>query len=301
MLGVTIPEMPIAIASIVPALILFVLTLGHMIFYGFVEYVSNRAKNLDFKKLENAVELNLKNKSVNTQYTTSQFKDIGEILNIAKLSIDSSSDISEKSKFKNLIDTITALQNGEVLEKVDNGLYLKEMNRWNELKKNSYSAEEILMEKGYSDELYVEAFNHLCQVNTLSTIERYEKWMSMEAFFHILERVDKEDNGIALSLETLFKFSGSLTFSKENYTKMAKRIRKGNMSPDMRIEFFKTLSENSEDAFEGYIYTLLNLEMVNEAEELIADSQSQDLNHIQAYVTLKKNNFSVLDMDFFFK
>jgi hypothetical protein len=96
MLGVTIPEMPIAIASIVPALILFVLTLGHMIFYGFVEYVSNRAKNLDFKKLENAVELNLKNKSVNTQYTTSQFKDIGEILNIAKLSIDSSSDISEK-------------------------------------------------------------------------------------------------------------------------------------------------------------------------------------------------------------
>jgi hypothetical protein len=207
----------------------------------------------------------------------------------------------KKSKFKNLIDTITALQNGEVLEKVDNGLYLKEMNRWNELKKNSYSAEEILMEKGYSDELYVEAFNHLCQVNTLSTIERYEKWMSMEAFFHILERVDKEDNGIALSLETLFKFSGSLTFSKENYTKMAKRIRKGNMSPDMRIEFFKTLSENSEDAFEGYIYTLLNLEMVNEAEELIADSQSQDLNHIQAYVTLKKNNFSVLDMDFFFK
>jgi hypothetical protein len=295
-----LPDMPVAVDILLPAILLFILTLGHMMFYGVVDYFENRAKNSDFKKLESAIEMNLKNKRGSIQYSTSLYRDIGEVLNISQLKVNSA-DVSEKNKFKPLLETIASLQSGDVVN-VDNslGYYLREMNYWNALKESPEKAEEILMTKGFSDELYIEAFNQLCKVNTFTTIQRYIKWLNIEALFNIIRRVDQEENGITITNDILLDLIDSLSFTRADYTRMAKVV--SNMSPDLHIELFKHLSEKSEEAFEGYLYTLLHFEMIEEAEELIGDSTNEDLSHIKAYILLKKaDNQTLLDIDFFFR
>jgi hypothetical protein len=298
-----IPDMPIAVAVMLPAIAVFIFSLGHLTFYGFLNYFSEKAEERDLKKLENTINMNLKHKdTLSIQYKTSQYRDIGELITTSKLSINSAEGLNKKNRFRPLVEKIVALQSGEIVDvESGSGFYLKELSRNNSLKFGNGNPEEIIMEHGYSDKLYILAFNRLCKTASIQTIEKYNKWLNIEGFFNLLARVDAEENGITLPLEKALDLVEKLNFSKENYLKMASVVKNSEMSPDFRIDFFKQLSDRHEDAFESYLYTLLNLEMTGEVEELIREHGNDDLNHIKAYIILKQNDHTLLDIDFFFK
>ena len=302
--GYFIPDMPIAIAILIPTVILFIATLGHMLFYKFLDFIEHRSKSQDFAKIEDAIFMNLKGKvgQDKPHYNTLIYKDIGELLNVSQISLNSSAEVSQNNKFYNIVKTLTAINNGEVTE-VDNslGYYIKELNYWNALKADPNSAETILMERGfYSDELYIEAFNKLCQVNTYSTIQRYKRWLNVDGLLNILSRIDAEENGLSLTKDEILELIDSLSFSRDNYLRLAKVLKKSSMSPDFRIELFKSLIEKDDEALEGYLYLLLTLEMVNEAEKILDEVQPDELKHVRAYIILKKSNPTLLDLDYFF-
>jgi len=300
-----IPNMPIAIAVLIPAFILLIATLGHMLFYQLLEYIENRSRTRDFQKLEGAIFMNLQGKIIEDkpQYSNSRYRDMGELLNVSKIDLNSSAELSKENKFHDIVETLVALKNGEVLE-FDSSMsyYIRELNYWNALKKDPHIAEEILMEKGfYSDDLYIEAFNNLCKVNTYSTIQRYNKWLNIDGVLNILARVDAEEDGLFLSKDEIYELMDSISFSRENYLRLAKVIKDSSMSPDFRIELFKHLVEKNDEAVEGYLYTLLNLEMVEDAEELMNEIHPEELSHIRAYILLKKSDPTLLDLDYFFR
>jgi len=299
-----IPSMPFAIASLIPAVALFILTISHMSFYSIVEYFRNRSRNSDFEKLEEAIRMNLAGETVDKpEYKSSLYKDLGELLNISKVKLHNLAELDNGNKFQKLTQTLTAIQRGAVLELDSSASYhIKELNYFNALKKDPNIAEQILMERGfYNDELYIEAFNQLCKVNTYPTIQRYIRWFNIEALFNILARVDIEEDGISLEQDEIVSLINSVTFTKNTYTKLAKVLHSTNLSPDFRIELFKSLIEVSDDAVEGYLYTLLNLEMISEAESMISELQAEHLTHIRAFIILKKADSTLLDIDYFIK
>lgn len=297
-----IPEMPLAISVLIPAGILAILSLLHIIFYKFIDYIKNRNMNSDFKKLESAIFMNLKNKVEDKpQYSTRLYKDIGELLTVSKIELNNGAELSETNKFKNIVNTILTIQNGTVLQ-LDHsvGYHIKELNYLNMLREDSHSAESILMERGfYSDELYSHAFAHLCKFATYNTIQRYMKWFNIEALFHILQRVDADSDGLILSKGEILDLISTVPFSRDSYTRLAKALKYSSMSPDFQLELFKHLIEKSDDAIEGYLYTLLNLEMTKEAEDAIHELQVENINHIKAYIVLKKHSPNLLALDYF--
>ncbi len=301
--GYYIPEMPLAIAILIPTTILALLSLLHMLFYRVVEYIQNKSRNSDFRKLEGAIFMNLKGKvDDKPQYTTKLYRDMGELLSVSKIVLNNGAELNDGNKFKKIVDNINAIKNGAVLQ-LDHsvGYHIKELNYWNMLREDSHSAESILMERGfYSDELYAHAFAHLCKFATYSTIQRYMRWFNIEALFSILQRVDAEVDGLDLGKGEILDLISSVPFSRDSYTRLAKTIKYSSMSPDFRLELFKHLIEKSDEAIEGYLYTLLNLEMTKEAEETIQEHQVEHIDHIKAYITLKKHSPNLLDLDYFF-
>ena len=304
-----IPSMPAAIAVLIPAFILLVLTLGHMIFYALIEYFRNLNRNSDFEKLEEAIRMNLKGKIIDKpQYTSSLYKDIGELFNVSKIEISPDTNLDKSNKFHDLVKAISLIKKGEIIEiNSSMGYYLKELNYWNALKQDPNIAEQILMERGfYSDELYIEAFAVLCKVNTYSTIERYMRWFSIKALFNILARIDDEENGLTLDQENIFDLIDSVKFTRKDYLKLAKVLQNSSINPDLRLDIFKHLLEKDfENALEGYLYTMLDLEMVSEVENYInekIDVENQTLDNIKAYTILKKEHSEInLDLDFFIR
>jgi len=303
-----VPSMPVAIAVLIPAFILLVLTLGHMIFYALVEYFRNKSRNSDFEKLEEAIRMNLKGKIINKpQYTSSLYKDIGELFNVSKIEISPDTNLEKSNKFHDLVKAISLIQKGEVVQvETSMGYYIKELNYWNALKQDPNISEQILMERGfYSDELYIEAFAMLCKVNIYSTIERYMRWFSTKALFNILARIDNEEDGLTLDREDIFDLIDLAKFTKRDYLALAKVLKDSSINPDLRLDIYKhLLDKDFENTLEGYLYTLLDLEMVSEVEGYIDEVhvESQDLDHIKAYITLKKEQNEInLDLDFFIR
>ncbi|HIC10850.1 MAG TPA: hypothetical protein EYO61_05795 [Campylobacterales bacterium] len=304
--GYYIPDMPVAVAVLIPAIVLFVFTLLHMIFYKLIYFIKHHNQTQDLKKLEDAIFMNLKGKigeGYKPHYTTNLYKDIGELINVSKIDLVASAEVSKYNKFYDIVKTLVAIKNGEVVE-VDSslGYKIKELNYWNSLKQDPNIAETILMEKGfYSDELYIEAFNTLCLVNTYSTIKRYDKWLNVQGIFNILSRIDAEENGLSLTKEEIFELLDSISFSRDRYLELAKVLKNSHIIPDFRIEIFKHLLNRDDEAVEGYLYTLLNLEMVDEAEKILEEISPEALPNIRAYIFLKKNQPSLLDLDYFFR
>jgi len=301
-----LPNMPVAIAVLIPALILLILTLGHMVFYFLLDYFKNTTKKADFQKLEQAIMMSLKNKiDEKPHYTSKKYRDIGELLNSIKIVPNDleSIDMSDKNKYKELIETIISLREGKVVELPSNaGYHLKELNLWNELKESDNIAESILMERGfYSDELYTEAFNSLCKSNTYQTIQRYERWFNIDGLWNIIHRVDAEENPLHLDKDELLRLISQINFLQADYTKLAQVMRHSAIEPDVRISIFKTLLEKSDDATEGYIYTLLDLEMVSDAQSTLNDLQPDELENLRAYITVKDQNLSSIDIDYFIR
>jgi ribosomal protein L20 len=301
-----VPDMPIAVAVLIPAIILFILTLAHMVFFFLLDYFKNTTKKADFQRLEQAIMMSLKNKvDEKPHYTSKKYRDIGELLNSVKITpndIDAI-DLSDKNKYKEVVDTLIDLKDGKVVELPSNaGYHLKELNLWNELKESENIAESILMERGfYSDELYAEAFNALCKSNTYQTIQRYERWFNIDGLWNIIHRVNAEENPLHLEKDELLRLISQINFFRTDYTKLAQVMRHSSIEPDVRISIFKTLLEKSDDATEGYIYTLLDLEMVSDAQSALNELQPDELENLKAYIAVKDHNLSSIDIDYFIR
>jgi len=303
-LGLQIIEMPIALAFVIPLIALFVMTIAHMMFYSVLEYIQNIQNERDFQELEKAVKYNLMGQHEEKHnYRSKLYRDIGELLNNVKIVPKNTTRISDKSKFKNLIDIFEDLKKGEIVElKQYSSFMLDEMNAKNELKKDSKVSETLLLERGiYSDDLYRDAFLELVKFSPFNTIQKHIQWLTKDAFWEILKRIDSGENSLYLSREDILKFIAELKMTTPDYIKLAQVMKQENIKPELRLEIFKNLLDKTDDAQEGFIYTLFDLEMLSEVEAVLNDTQPTEFTNMKAYLLLKKNNFTFLDLYFFIK
>jgi hypothetical protein len=62
------------------------------------------------------------------------------------------------------------------------------------------------------------------------------------------------------------------------------------MLPEQRIRLFEMLSEHNDEAMEGYLYTLYDLQMIDTANEILNNTASSDFQIFKAYRDLKRAN-----------
>ena len=80
-----------------------------------------------------------------------------------------------------------------------------------------------------------------------------------------------------------------LNLKEKDYIE-ASHIASRNMVPEQRIKLFELLSEKSEEAVGGYLYTLYDLEMLHLADEILDNSQPDEYLYFKAYRSLKECN-----------
>jgi hypothetical protein len=304
-LGQNIAQIPLALAFIVPLIFLFLLTVGHMLFYSFVEHLRNIQNERDFQELEKAVKYNLMGEfDQKHNYSSKLYRDIGELLNNVKIEPKDELNISNKSKFKSLMTLFENLKKGEVVElKQYSSFLLDEKNARNELKKDIKVAEKLLSERGiYTDKLYYDAFVELVKIAPFHTIEKHIEWLSKDAFWELFKRIEApKSKKLHLSKEDVLMFVSKLKFNAEDYTTLAKIMKQENIAPETRLEFFKAFLDRTDDSMEGYLYTLFDLEMISEAKTVLQEAQPNEFTNMRAYLLLKGSNFNSLDLDFFIK
>jgi len=141
----------------------------------------------------------------------------------------------------------------------------------------------------YDKTLSAEVFADFVKTAPLKTIEKYKSFLTKDALFVILSRVNNGENSLEISNDTLISLFNILELDKKDYIDISSALSL-NMVPDQRIKLFETISDAKEEAIDAYLFTLFDLEMLAPADEILENTQADEYLNFKAYRALKECN-----------
>ncbi len=298
-------NLPIAVWVLIPALILYLVTIIHLIFYGTINFAKLRTIKSDSERfVENAKRALLGKKVSADEYKSEVFKLPGMILPL--LNIDPKRSVHHRVYDDGIQDILEAKQRikeGEVVDLSkfnllpDNALVLQ--NSLNALAQDRTYATTIL-KKCEDKKLCQKAHHALATYASLDEIKKYQVEPTKELFYTLIERIDAKENAIDMSDEDIIDFIKDLDFTKEDYIDLAKKL-KSKLNPDRLILLFEKLAHQfPQEAGDGYLYVLFELQMVDNAREFLENSSEEEY-PVFKYLLFLKDSGKNFDTDLFFK
>ena len=299
--GVVLPSLSVALWVMIPLIIFYIATLAHISFYSMMGSFKLRKYEKDYEKIiESIAEAYLGKENRNHIFKTPRYKLLGKLIDNTTLfpnNMDSSS--IEDEKISSTIKLIEDIKNGEVVElkklslSIDNALVVQ--NNRNKYRNGILTAEDILSHSdNYDSALLKDVYIEFVKTSPVYAIENYKQFMSKEALFEVLARVNADENTIEISNEALIVLFETLELDSEEYTE-ASSILSFTMIPEYRIKLFETISDDKEEAMDAYLFTLFDLEMMAPADAILEISQSDEFLNFKAYRALKdcNQNFNI--------
>ena len=120
-------------------------------------------------------------------------------------------------------------------------------------------------------------------------IENFKDFMTKEALFNVLARVNADENTIEISNDSLLSLFRTLDLTKQDYLDVAATMSCC-MIPEQRMKLFETLSVQDDDAMDSYLFTLFDLEMLEPASAILEISQPDEYLNFKAYKILRESN-----------
>ncbi|MBN2815979.1 MAG: hypothetical protein JXQ67_04800 [Campylobacterales bacterium] len=300
--GIPLPPLSIALWVVVPLFILYIASVAHMLFYSIMSSLKLRRFEKDFQNLIDAiVDAYMGKRERHYSFKTERYKLLGALLeNTTLFPKKELAGSTQSEKLNSALQTIENIKNAQIedLKKynlpIDNELTIQ--NERNRYKAEEISAEDILSNSSkYADVLCKEVYVDFVAKAPLHAIEKYQSFLSKEALYTILARVNADDFTLEISTETIISFLEKLDLSKDEYIKLSSILSTGGMIPEQRIKLFEMLSEKSDEIMDAYLFTLFDLEMLAPAEAILDNSQPSEYQNFKAYRALKEcnQNFSI--------
>jgi len=297
--GIHLPALPVAVLILLPVFVLYLASVFHMLYYSIVSFFHLRNYKKDFDSLIEVIvdELLLVQKS--HTFKTQRYKLLGAVLESTAMVPKGELTLSDNEKVNAALKVIHEINDGKVadLKKFnlpsDNELVLK--NQRNRMMTLDLSSEEIL-NKGeqYSEDILQKAYANYASTAPMFAIEKYQEYITKDALFIILARVNSEENTLDVSNESLLALMARLELVKADYLSISKELSI-HMIPEQRTKLFETLAEQDEEAHEAFLYTLFDLEMIDTAKEFLETQRADEAMKFRAYLALKESghNFNI--------
>ena len=299
--GVVIPELPIALLVVVPAIALLLFSIFHMSFYSFLNGFKLRKYEKDAKELIDAFgDAYLQKIERDHSFKTERYKVFGELINNSQLIPNKNiSKNTSNEKINVILRLLNDIESGVSVDlrayglKAINPIVMK--NNRNKFNNGDLTAEEILKDaSNYDEELCKLAYIEYAKTYSVNGILQFKSLMTKDALMAVLNRVNNGEHSIEIDNKTLMELFESIELTSKDYIEISMTLSKG-MDPEKRIKLFETLSEKNEIAMEAYLYTLFDLEMLSVAEDILENSQPDEFLKFKAYAALKDShhNFNI--------
>lgn len=295
--GIPLPSLSIAFLVVIPLFVLYIASVLHMSFYSMLATLKARKSEKDYERVFDSVA-NAYLGKINRKHTlkTAEYALFGALLDGSTVfpngKIDFESDDPKAKKVTAVLDLIEDIKNAKSVDLKAYSLLpenpLMVQNHKNMYKNGDITAEEVLSHpKKYDKSVCETVYTDYIKTATVSNIDKYKEFLNKDALFAILSRVNADENTLEISNEALLILFSKLVLEKKDYMDIS-RLTASSMIPDQRIKLFETLSSEKEEATEAYLYTLLDLEMLDPAYAILDISQPDEFQNFKAYRALKE-------------
>lgn len=295
LVGMHFPNLPIAFWVAVPVALLYVASVLHMMIYALVGNFKLRRLNKDNEKMVDALRDALLGVSErNYVYKTDAYKLMGKLIdNALILPYESLRTIGNEK----VDEALELMRDVKEKKKVDikrfhlsNTTSIAIQNNLNRLERGEIDADGILSRsESYGEIVCAKAYESYVKSASVGSILKYKHFFKKSSLLDFVQRINAAENGIEMSNEELVTLLSGLKLTSEDWIDVSDAMSK-NMLPEQRIRLFEMLSEKNDDAMEGYLFTLYDLQMVDTANEILNNTSKDDYQIFKAYRDLKRAN-----------
>lgn len=163
-------------------------------------------------------------------------------------------------------------------------------NNLNRLERGEMDADSILSRpESYGEIVCAKAYESYVKTASVGSIMKFKHLFTKASLVDFVQRINAAENGIQISNEELATLFGTLKLTSTDWIDLSEAMSK-NMLPEQRIRLFEMLSEHNDEAMEGYLYTLYDLQMIDTANEILNNTANSDYQIFKAYRDLKRAN-----------
>jgi len=288
--------LPISLWIILPALLLFLFTVAHMLFYGVRNYFQIKKWERDTGTLEDALYWSLVNEPKEQKYGMNKMSQSALILGKSSLNISDNVD-GLTPRLSKVVNIIQKIKNGEYIDLKEekmakvftqgNPILVK--NRLNRLESDEKFVESVMKSTSdYSDEVQKEALKIFATKADFEQARKYAKVFDVENFLHMFNRVSGEDN-LKLNKEILTNFIEGLNLSCSDFINIA-QVTKKYFKPDENLALFNQYQKDNEKAQNAYLYLLFEYELMDKVGTFLEEQEENEFIKFRALYQLKRQN-----------
>jgi hypothetical protein len=264
-----------------------------MTYYSLKSFFKLRNYQKDYTMLVDMIMDELLNKEHHYHFKTQPYKLLAKVLENTSMTIDDNIELTDNEKVNTILNMLSDIKDGKVVDlkkfNLDTTNPIMVQNQKNRMMSLDLSSEEILSKsEKYSQDILEKAYMNYVAQAPMYAIEKYKEFITKDALFIILARVNSEENTLEVSNESLLSLMDRLELNKSDYMSISKELSI-HMIPEQRIKLFEELSQKDEEANDAYFYTLFDLEMVEKAKECLESVGPDDAIRFRAYLALKES------------
>ena len=291
LLGVPV-TLPVAVWVVIPMFIMFLASFFHMSYYSFINFMVLKRYRKDYDTLVQSFADAIMQEPKTHQFKTKEARNLGNITDRSHiLPQDFKIDVKDE-RLKKPLEYCKDIQNGIYVDiegfKLSSKNMLLVKNYENRLKKEPTFSGVILKNcSEFPDELCQKALLVYITLSDLAKVKDYAKIFNFDTLQKAIEHYasSQEQNLHYQDILYIMQESGMKLCEKE-YITLAKVVKKV-LAPDERLKLFEMLKKKDEKSEGGYLYTLLDLEMIEKAKEFLETTNEDELLNFKAYLELK--------------
>lgn len=295
LLGMHFPNLPVAFWVVVPLVIMYLASLLHMGVYALVGNFKLRRLDKDHEKMIDALRDSLLGvKDRNYVYKSDSYKLMGKLIDNALILPYETLRIVGNEKID---EALEVMRDVKEKKKVDIKKFhlpattsIAIQNNLNRFERGEMDADSVLSRPdSYGEIVCAKAYESYVKTASVGAVMKFKHLFTKASLIDFVQRINASENGIQMSNEELASIFSSLKLNNSDWIDLSEAMSK-NMLPEQRIRLFEMLSENNDDAMEGYLYTLYDLQMIDTANEILNNTSNNDYLIFKAYRDLKRAN-----------
>ncbi|WP_375722889.1 hypothetical protein LXN10_09995 [Arcobacter sp. KX21116] len=284
--------LPIAVWVVLPLVVLFLVTILHIVFYGFKNYLQASAIKKDEENIiEFFKDLLLGNNS-NKKFKQKALKELADILVQMKLSPKVENFESSNNDIKIIVNNMIKINSGEYVSdksfKFNKNGQVAQKNILNKVNEDvDYAIDVLKKSKDFSDKIVKAAFFNVVKNKSMTTIKKLLDGLKLDKEMVLeLMKKDSDNSEFALEHDAIIKYTKDVEFDKEDYLTFAKLYKKS-IQPDELIKMFETISNDNELAMDAYLVVLFEYEMIDKVRETLNGYKKEEYQSFRALLDLK--------------
>ncbi|MDO9056042.1 MAG: hypothetical protein Q7U69_05795 [Sulfuricurvum sp.] len=295
LLGMHFPNLPVAFWVVVPLIIMYLASLLHMGIYALVGNFKLRRLNKDHEKMIDALRDSLLGVNErNYVYKSDAYKLMGKLIDNALILPYETLRSVGNEKIDEALQLMRDVKEKKKVEikkfHLSNTTSIAIENNLNRFERGEIDADTILSRpESYGEIVCAKAYESYVKTASIGSVMKFKHLFTKASLVDFVQRVNAAENGIQISNEELATIFSTLKLSSNDWIDLSAAMSK-NMLPEQRIRLFEMLSENNDDAMEGYLYTLYDLQMIDTANEILNNTAHTDFQIFKAYRDLKRAN-----------